>query len=261
MQPVTFNVNPETCIRCGLCMKDCLERIIEMDDLPFIPERSRSKCIHCGHCQALCPTASITLDGHASDTLEGIPERVDEKIVQGLIKRRRSVREFRKDEIDPALLERIIDMASYAPTATNSREISYLVVNGREQVEKLLQATIEIMQRRSFFPNIVSDVQKGWDRIFRDAPCIMITHAPEKFPLSASDCATVLATLELALPSFNLASCWAGFFTVVCGLEIPDGLPIPAGNRIYGGLVIGAPAVSYKRIPFRTKPKIEWIKL
>lgn len=218
-------------------------------------------CLHCGHCQAICPTASITLDGHPSDTLEPVPERANDKIIQGIIKSRRSVREFSQESVDAQLLERIIDLASYAPTATNAREISYLLVNGREQVEKLLRITIGIMQKHAFLPNIVKDVKDGWDRIFRGAPSILISHAPEKLPLSSADCATALATLELALPSFNLASCWAGFFTVVCGLEIPKELPIPAGNRIYGGLMIGKPTITYKRIPFRTMPKIELIQL
>lgn len=70
-----------------------------------------------------CPTASITLDGHASDTLEAISESVSEKIVCGLIKSRRSVREFSKDSVDQPLLEQIIDMASYAPTATNVKKM------------------------------------------------------------------------------------------------------------------------------------------
>lgn len=261
MNQVNFQVNSDTCVRCGLCVGDCLERIIEMREMPVIAEKDRDKCLHCGHCQAICPTASITLDGHVSDSLEVMPERVSEKIVQGLIKSRRSVREFSKDSVDQPLLERIIDLASYAPTATNARQISYCLINGREQVEKLLRITVDIMQKHALLPNIVKDVKDGWDRIFRNAPCVLIAHAPEKLPLGSADCATALATLELALPSFNLASCWAGFFTVVCGLEIPPELPIPAGNKIYGGLMIGKPTIAYRRIPFRTMPKIEWATL
>ncbi len=259
MKAVEFSVNQGTCIRCGLCVKDCLEGIIEMQDFPLIEPENRDKCIHCGHCQAICPTASITLDGHDPKLLEPLPKAPDRKIVSDLIKRRRSLREYKPEPVEENLLEEIIDIASYAPTSSNSRQVSWLVINGRENVEKLSQATVDAMRKHNFLPQILRSIVPGRDRIFRGAPCVLAVHAPEAIPLSSADCSTVLATLELALPSFGLASCWAGIFTVVCGKEVPQGLHIPAGNRIYGALMVGKPAVSYKWIPFRSKPQIEWI--
>ncbi len=261
MKPVEFSVNRNTCVRCGLCVKDCLEAIIEMHDFPGIEPGNRSKCIHCGHCQAICPTASITLDGLDPKLLEPMPKAPNKKLITDLIKRRRSLREYLPDPVDERLLEEIIDIASYAPTSTNSRRIGWLAINGRENVEKLSQATVEVMRKHNLLPQIVESIIPGKDRIFRGAPCVLIAHAPEAIPLSSADCATVLATLELALPSFGLASCWAGIFTVVCGWELPLGLHIPEGNRIYGALMLGRPAVAYQRIPFRSKPEIEWLNL
>lgn len=55
MKKVTFHVNPDICIRCGLCVGDCLERIIDMQDVPVIAEKDREKCLHCGHCQTIVP--------------------------------------------------------------------------------------------------------------------------------------------------------------------------------------------------------------
>ncbi len=232
-----------------------------MRDFPLIEPASCYKCIHCGHCQAICPTASITLDGHNPTLLEPMLKAPDKKIITDLIKRRRSLREYKPEPVDKKLLEEIIDIASYAPTSSNSRQISWMAINGRENVEKLSQATIAIMHKHGLLPQVINSIIPGKDRIFRGAPCVLIAHAPEAIPLSSADCATVLATLELALPSFGLASCWAGIFTVVCGVEVPKGLTLPDGNRIYGALMLGKPSVSYKRIPFRSKPKIEWLNL
>ena len=261
MGEAAFSVNAETCVRCGLCIKDCLVNIIEMRDVPAIAPENAAKCIHCGHCQAICPTASITLDGYASDTLEKIAGPLDAIAIQGLVKSRRSVREYSQESVDRSLLEQILATASYAPTATNARKISYLVINGRENVGKLLQAVLQIMQEHKFMENIVRDTLAGWDRIFRSAPCVLIAHAPEGAPLGEADCATALATLELARPSYGLASCWAGFFTVVCGLETPHILPLPAGNKVFGALMLGKPTIAYKRIPFRDSPRIDWVEL
>ncbi|WP_165079374.1 MULTISPECIES: nitroreductase family protein [unclassified Desulfovibrio] len=261
MEPVKFKADAETCVRCGLCVKDCLEGIIELGEIPAIAPENRGRCIHCGHCQAICPTASISLDGHAAGDLEAMPNPLSEADVTGLIRGRRSVREYKTEPVDEKLLERIIDLASYAPTSTNSRQIGYLIVNGREKVEKLGRLTADIMRKDAFLTRLLEDAPAGRDRIFRGAPCVLIAHAPEAIPLSAADCATALAALELALPSFGLASCWAGIFTVVCGKETSRELPLPQGDRIYGALMIGRPAIAYKRVPFRSRPRIDWLNL
>lgn len=200
IKPVEFSVNQQTCVKCGLCIKDCLESIIEMEDFPLIDPANRSKCIHCGHCEAICPTASITLDGHDPKLLEPMPEAPDKKLVADLIKRRRSLREYKPGPVDEKLLEEIIDISSYAPTSTNSRRIGWLAINGRENVEKLSQATIDVMRKHDFLPQILNSIIPGKDRIFRSAPCVLAAYAPEAIPLSSADCATILATLELALP-------------------------------------------------------------
>lgn len=259
LKAVDFEVKRESCVKCGSCIRDCLMSIIEMDEYPVIREENREKCIHCGHCEAICPTASISIDGHAPDTLDPEPPVLSRAEVASLVKRRRSIREYKPEAVDEKILQEAIDIASYAPTSTNSRQISYVVLNGREKVEELIAVTADIMRKSNFLPQILREMVPGRDRIFRGAPCVLVAHAPEKIILSPTDCATVLATLELVLPSFGLGSCWAGIFTLVCGKEIPAMLPIPQGNRVYGALMIGEPAISYKRIPFRSEPEINWL--
>lgn len=259
MQTATFHANAGTCVRCGLCIGDCRARIIEMEDgAPFIAPENREKCIHCGHCQAICPTASITLDGHDPRTLEKVEEPLGEAEVRALIQRRRSVRHFRRENVEPRLLGRIIRMCSWAPTGSNNRGVGYIVFNGRAKVERLLHATREILDRHGLFPATAKQLTAGADPLFHGAPCVLLTHAPAQL-LAGADCATALATLELALPSFELASCWAGRFTRICDRELPAGLSLPEGHRLYGGLMIGRPAVSYKRVPFRSEPAIKWM--
>lgn len=261
MEPVNFAVNADTCVRCGLCAQDCLEGIIALDDTPAIAPENRARCIHCGHCEAICPTASITIDGHDPASLEPMPPAPGEAGVAALVMRRRSVREYRPEPVEEKLLERAVALASYAPTSTNSRQIAYIAVNGREKVERLREATAAIMRKDAFLNRLLEDAPAGRDRIFRGAPCVLIAHAPESIPLSAADCATALATLELALPSFGLASCWAGIFTVVCGRETPRELRLPGDNRVYGALMVGKPAISYRRVPFRSRPRLDWLDM
>lgn len=258
MQPATFHADAETCLGCGLCIRDCRARIIEMGDAPFIAPENREKCLHCGHCQAICPADSITLDGHDPRTLEKVEKPLGEAEMRALIHRRRSVREFLGEDVDAGLLEHIIRLCSWAPTGSNNRGVAYILFNGRAKVERLLHATLETLDRHGLFPATAKQLAAGNDPIFHGAPCVLLAHAPVQL-LAGADCATALATLELALPSFGLASCWAGRFTRVCDRELPAGLPLPEGHRLYGGLMVGRPAVSYKRVPFRSEPSIRWL--
>lgn len=257
MESTSFVVNGNTCVRCGQCIEDCLFKLIEMGDIPFMPEENRLRCIHCGHCQAICPTASITLDDHDPRKLEKVRPPLEEAALQNLIWRRRSVRHYHQEKFDRDLLEHIIKIISLAPTGSNNRGVAYIVYDGRDKVEELLRATVDVMKRHDLYPAVVRKVMDGDDQIFRGAPCLLITHAPAQL-LASVDCATALATLELALPTFGLASCWAGIFTRVCDKELPAGLVMPEGNKLYGAVMIGKPAVHYKRVPFRQFPSIEW---
>lgn len=254
----SFVVSPETCIRCGRCVSDCVCTIIEMGDLPFIAEGNLEKCIHCGHCQAICPTESVTLSGIDPHGLGNTEKPVSEEAIEGIVKSRRSVRQFQQDPVEQKLIEKAINIAAWAPTAINIRDMGFAIVNGREKVERLMVACADVMERFGLFPEVAANIRKNRDVLFRGAPCVLAIHASER-PYSISDCATTLAAMELALPSLGLASCWAGLFTTTCGKAIPAGLEIPDGRKVYGGLMIGRSKVHYKKVPWRPIPPVAWL--
>lgn len=257
MPATAFTVNGETCVRCGLCVSDCVCAIIEMGDLPFIAPDNLDRCIRCGHCQAICPTASITLNGIDPNGLQAATKAVPDSVIAGIVKNRRSVRQFSKDTVDKKLLEKAIAIAAWAPTAVNMRDMGFVIFNGRDKVEALMQACADVMEKYNVLPQMAATLREGKDLIFRGAPCVLAIYAPER-PYSISDCATTLAAIELALPSFGLASTWTGYFTTICSKELPAGLAIPEGAKMLGGLMIGRPAVHYTKIPERPMPPINW---
>lgn len=148
-------------------------------------------------------------------------------------------------------------MAAYAPTAHNAREVGYTILHGRPQVEALLRDTVELMEAHGLYAGHTRNVRNGNDTLFRGAPCLILIHAPERI-LSETDCATAAAYLELILPSLGLGSCWAGMLLEACAHGSPAGLDLPEGHKLYAALMVGTPAVSYRRIPFRSAPVCLW---
>lgn len=258
MNRTSFAVNPDTCIRCGLCVSDCVCAIIEMDDLPCIASDNLEKCIHCGHCQAICPTGSVTLDGIDPKRLTDAGKPVPEDVIADIVRNRRSVRQFHQEPVAADALEKAVAIAAWAPTAINIRDIGFVVVNGRDKVESLMAACADVMEKYGLFPEVAANIRKGRDVLFRGAPCVLAIYASER-PYAVSDCATTLAAMELSLPSIGLASCWAGLFTTTCGKELPAGLKIPEGRKVFGGLMIGRPKIHYKKVPWRPVPPVAWL--
>lgn len=255
-----FSVNATVCRHCGQCASGCVCSLIELsvEGVPYIEESRQSSCVHCGHCAAVCPEGAITLDEIAPDKLELVNNSFPEDFTAKLLKTRRAMRNFQSSEIENSLLEKILSLAAYAPTAHNARQVSYTVINGRNNVERLLQATVQLMEKHNIYAGHTKNVRCGHDTLFRGANCIILIHAPERI-LSETDCAIAACYLELAFPSFHLGSCWAGMLVEACAYGLPEGLYLPEGYKLYAALVVGKPNVAYKRIPFRSMPEITWI--
>ena len=59
--------------------------------------------------------------------------------VYELILKRRTIRKFRQDKIERSVLEKLINAARYAPSASNMQPIKYIIVEEPEKVEKVFQ--------------------------------------------------------------------------------------------------------------------------
>ncbi len=113
------SVDPSLCIGCKLCVSDCPTSAIRMLDGKAVA--TMQGCILCGHCQAICPQAAVSLSGFAEAPEKITPEmHVDPAKLLGQLKARRSVRQFSTHEIAPELIDQIIEAGRYTPTGTNS---------------------------------------------------------------------------------------------------------------------------------------------
>lgn len=258
-----FTVADATCIACGQCVRDCLPGALQMqDERPVMADEAR--CMRCLHCLAVCPTGAVSMLGHSpeqSTPLKGrwpTPEQVG-----ALIKGRRSVRRYKQENVDPALLRQVLDVTAHAPTGTNSRKLLVTVIDDkavmdafRREVYERLDAkkkagTLPDMHRRDFFelaPLLWRE--KGRDMIFRNAPHAVLVSCDKQASCVDQDPLIYLSYYELAAQSAGLGTLWCGLLYWALQLMLPELLPrvgIPDTHQLGYAMLFGYPDVHYAR--------------
>jgi nitroreductase/NAD-dependent dihydropyrimidine dehydrogenase PreA subunit len=258
-----FVVDDGRCNRCGDCVSDCPACIIALgDDGPaFIPEEKEQYCIRCQHCLAVCPEGAVSIHGHRPEDsrpllAEALPS-LDQ--VDLLVRGRRSVRQYRQENVEPGLIERLLDAMACAPTGSNVRELTFTVIRDRAALDALrrrvltgLTGAIEagrLSERNaSFAAAVVKADSGGRDMIFRGAPHALIVSAPTTTPSPQQDVALALATFDLLAQSAGLGTVWCGYLhrALEALPELKELIGIPAEHAYYP-LLFGYPAVRYAR--------------
>jgi len=273
-----FSVDLEACIGCGQCAAVCPAMIISMEqNIPAISQDLEQFCIACLHCAAVCSEDAVAILDYGKGA--GIPEPWKQipkpEAVEILIKSRRSVRNYVDKNLDAALIEKLITVASHAPSGHNDRQLLFTVVDDkgvlfdlREEViaglEKLIAAD-GLPEGMEMFSDIVTAWKKsGRDIIFRHAPHLLIVSASEESAAPKEDTMIALATFELYARSHGIGTIWNGLATLTISELLPSLLPrlgIPEDHEIGYVMGFGLPAVRFERTIERAKPAINRVVL
>ncbi len=270
-----FEIDAEKCMHDGICVAECPMRILEIKDASLPPspvEGAEEKCIRCGHCVAVCPHGAFSLEEMKTEDCP--PVRNDMALsvehVEHFLRSRRSIRTYQDKAIEREKLEKLIDIARYAPTGTNSQQVKWLAVNSRDGVRSMAGLVVDLirhliaenhpMTERYRLPRFITAWEAGTDLISRGAPGLVIAHAPKDYTLAQTDSSIALTFLDLAAPSFGLGSCWAGFFMMAASHWPPlqQALALPEGHACFGAMMLGYPKYKYHRLPLRKKADITW---
>ncbi|MGV3758422.1 MAG: nitroreductase family protein, partial [Actinomycetota bacterium] len=73
------------------------------------------------------------------------------------VRRRRMVRAFTDEPIDPAVVDGLVDLARRAPSAGNSQGCAFVVLSGTEETARYWDVTLPAEKRASFrWPGLVA---------------------------------------------------------------------------------------------------------
>ena len=270
-----ITVNPDLCNKDGICADVCPIKIISFKDgqLPQLVPGGDQMCIRCGHCVAACPTGAFS---HAVMSPEDCPPVRPEwglsfEHATHFLRSRRSIRVYRKNKTVPReTLTQLIKTASYAPSGHNRQPVCWRVIYQKEELQRLTSLVADWMRDMiQKQPAIAASMNMelvvgawdlGVDVICRDAPHLIIAHGSGA-DVTAQNAATIALTyLDLAAPTLELGTCWAGFFQAAAMLWAPlqQALVLPQGHASFGAMMVGYPRHTYHRLPLRNSPVITW---
>ena len=270
-----FTVDSEKCVQDGICAETCPMQIIAVNgagELPTPIQEADALCINCGHCVAVCPTGAFSLSTMKSEDCPSISPKqlISPDQATQFLRSRRSIRTYTDQKVDRQLLLKLIEIASCAPSGSNSQPVAWRVIYDSEQVRHLAGLVVDWMRHVIInqpdlagslnMERIVSAWESGNERICRGAPHVVIAHAPKDHRAAPAACTIGLTYLELAAFAFGLGACWGGYFNAASNLWQPmkDALELPDEHSSYGALMVGYPSHAYYRIPFRNAPNVSW---
>ncbi len=276
------SIDADACKQCGTCARICAAEVLSMEDGDVrVRDDAPFGCIACGHCMMACPEAAITVTGRgiSPDDLLPLPDQrkkagADE--LAALMLSRRSVRRFRDREVDPHLLERIVEMAATGPMGIPPWDVGCVTVHGREQVQRIAaevikgfegflkiyrpwllaamrlfagKAKYEILAHfvRPLAMKYVQAYREGRDLLFYEAPALLIFHhSPYADP---ADAAIACTYAMLAAESLGLGSTIIGGAPPALQRDkaLCQRLGIPYGNIPSMSLILGHPAIRFRR--------------
>lgn len=269
-------IDQNKCISCGLCVKDCFPMDIVMKE-GRVAVRHET-CIKCGHCIAVCPNNAVSIDEYPMEEVKEYNEeefRLNADNLLNFIKYRRTIRQYQDKRVDRNDLLKIMEAGRFTQTGSNQQDVTYIVVEENlNELKELVYTNLKHMGERMLSQIPESEVQQRrypsmWvkmfdaykenpvknDKLFFNAPSIIIVTATSELNGGLAS-----SNMELMTNALGLGTFFSGFFVFAAknSLEIREYLKIKEPKQIVSCMVIGHPAVVYKRTVPRKKAEIIW---
>ena len=273
MKDKNLNIDKEKCIHCGLCVKDCIAYALEMDEnnTPKFAKNGENRCIECQHCLAVCPVGAISIMNRNPENSEPVWVQNPDSVLN-LIKSRRSIRQYRAENLPKEVIEKLTNMLKYPPTGCNFHKLHFSIIDDIEVMDKFREMTNskikKILSSNTFntigkkFANYKDAFMRGDDIIFRNAPHMIVVSAPINAPCGSEDAIINLSYFELYAKSMNVGTLWCGF-AEICLKVFPDlceFLEIPDGYKPMYVMLFGPTDIKYTRCTQPEEYQISYIK-
>jgi nitroreductase len=274
------------CSTCLLCVRDCVSGIWRViDGVPTPVEQDL--CNRCSHCIAICPRGAIRHTGlDIAQAARVNKKNIRPEVYRDIILSRRSIRHYRDREVPREVIEKVINLARYAPTASNDQNVGYIVITNRKILSDISKKIFGFANK--FFELFNSGLGKMMknstglknnryirrleyireeyavskrDYILYNAPVLILIHTPKKANFGCDNSNIAATTIINYAHSLGLGTCFIGF--VILALRFSKKMRklagVPKDVRVHVSLVMGYPSYGFTNTVSRKDAEVTWI--
>lgn len=293
---MNFTVNHETCTKCNMCIIICPSNIVEKNNSGLVQFNDQLKtiCVQCGHCMAVCPTQSIIAGNlqYGVDIVQEEKNTVDIATFNNFLNTRRSVRIFKDQAVTRDEANVIANALSAAPFGVKPNNVEFTFILNKNIIQEALPILsksfrdlhkmiknpfmkwmMKHMVNKEDFNTVINFVEphldmgkfadiQAHDDITRNAPAIMLFHAPKGAEEHTIDAHIYLTYSFLAIHAMGLGATVIGLIPPVVNRnqELKKLFQVPEGNEVVCSLIFGHPKYKFKKSIVRKREKIHWVE-
>jgi nitroreductase len=155
------------------------------------------------------------------------------------IKNRRSVRQYKNEQIKGEEMDKILEAATYAPTGGNDQPWHFTILQNEDLINEINEGSKAVMREM----DVEWIAQMGSTEefnIFHRAPTVVIVSGRKDAVTPMVDCSAAVQNMLLAAESMDIGSCWIGFAKFF--FENPENMKkfnIPENYEVHFGVSLG----------------------
>lgn len=178
-----------------------------------------------------------------------------------VIKSRRSVRNYKQEQISQKSLDLIIEAGVYAPSAHNEQPWHFTIIQNQQMLQHINEIVSELMTKSD-----IKWIQKmGSNPAFKvtyNAPTLIIVSGRKDAMAWSADCSAAIQNMLIAAESLNIGSVWLGLLRFFFQQEGEvNKLGIPEGYAPYYGVALGFKEVEKEQAaPKRSLDVVNYIR-
>lgn len=282
------SIDRNKCSSCGLCVKECCNGVFNFEDGCTPNVGIGAHCIGCGRCVAKCSNDALNVDGVDIDKMrDSAPENLIRKDdLKLFIESKRSWRQYKEEPLKKEELHELLEIAQIAPTAMNSQDKTFIVIQDKEKIDEIRQSIIKASRKllrlmkvlssapiKYLFPketreyfiwvkhdfgSLIEAHDKGFDSLFYGAPCIVLFTGVGADIMGKDNALFAMGNFMVLAETMGIGTCINGF-TSANPKILAKLVDVPRFHKVFGVLTVGYKKGRFNKTIYRKEPVVNWI--